>query len=120
MDNNTLLLLLVIVLAIVIVAGFFLFRGRSKASLQAGPVSMNFEGASTAGGADSTVATAPTAPAPTPAEPPPPDFEVTNIKAGQDANIKNQAGGRTKVDQVEAKGTVDIERSQQDTTPPKA
>ena len=119
MDNNTLLLLLVIVLAIVIVAGFFLFRGRSKASLQAGPVKLNFEGAGKSG-VDSTGAAAPAAAPAPPAEPPPPDFEVTNIKAGWDANIKNQAGGRTKVDQVEAKGTVDIERSQQDTTPPKA
>ena len=120
MDNNTLLLLLVIVLAIVIVAGFFLFRGRSKASLEAGPVKLNFEGAGKSGGADSTGAAAPAAAPAPPAEPPPPDFEVTNIKAGRDANIKNQAGGRTKVDQVEAKGTVEIERSQQDTTPPKA
>lgn len=105
MDNNTLFLLLVIVLAIVIVAGFFLFRGRSKASIQAGPVKMNFEGASQTAGTESAKTTAPTRPAAA-------DVQVTNAKSSSGgAYVTDDAGGSIRVDQVEVKDDIIVSRS---------
>ena len=108
MDNNLLFVIIVAILALVVLVAFFRFRGKSKATIQAGPFGMSYEG--------SNPSEKPAAPA-APVEPPI-EFEVTNIKAGKNADVSNQDGGRTRIDNVEAEtGSVKITRTDGDPSP---
>ncbi len=106
MDNNLLVLLIILLFVGVVVLALFLFRGKSKASIEAGPLRMGFEG-------EGKPAELPPAPPPAPPVETPLDVEISNVKVGRHASIRDSAGGRIRADQVDAKGDFTVSRSKE-------